>query len=60
MLGGYGKFAGGEVKKTFTDLPPHNQLRIEANYSFIDSWSGETGFMRLNIGNDNSMVYVWT
>jgi len=24
MLGGYGKFAGGEVKKTFTDLPPHN------------------------------------
>ena len=28
MLGGYCKFAKGEVKKTFTDLPPHRILLI--------------------------------
>lgn len=60
MLGGYGKFAKGEIAKKIAALPPHNQVRVKANFHFIDAWVGETAFMRLNIGKDGSMVYVWT
>jgi len=49
MLGGYGKFAGGEVHKTFHKLTaPHKELRLKANFHFIDSWEGETGYAKLN------------
>jgi len=60
MLGGFGKFAKGEVTKKYTQLPPHKELRIKANYHFIDAWVGETGFMRLSIGQGDSLQYVWT
>lgn len=60
MLGGFCKFSGGEVNKTFTGLPPHKQLRIVATYHFIDRWIGESGYMKLNIGRDGSPVVVWT
>ena len=60
MLGGYGLLSGGEIKKEFTDLPTHSTLRVVASYHFIDAWSGETGFMRVNNGKDGSMEYVWT
>merc|ERR1711998_618163 len=44
------KFLGGpctkagdsKVTKTFTNLPPHTQLRVAAKYLFIDSWDGES------------------
>merc|ERR1711907_382484 len=48
LLGGFGKFAGGEVHKTFRDLPPHDQVRVKASYHFIDSWTGETAFAKLD------------
>ena len=38
MLGGFGILAGGEISKTFENLPKHNKLRITANYHFIDAW----------------------
>ncbi|CAK88135.1 unnamed protein product (macronuclear) [Paramecium tetraurelia] len=60
MLGGYGKFAGGEVQKTFVELPQHSKVRIVANYHFIDGWGGETGFLRASIGRMDGMEYVWT
>lgn len=62
MLGGYGKFSGGiEIKKTFTEIPlPHSFIRVVATYHFIDAWSGETGFMRINSGKKGAMEYVWT
>lgn len=60
MLGGYGILAGGEILKEFTDIPKHNHIRIIASYHFIDAWSGETGFMRVNAGKDNNLEYVWT
>lgn len=60
MLGGYGKFAEGETSKEFTDLPPHSHVKVEAVFHFIDRWSGETGFMRADVGRDGSLVYVWT
>jgi hypothetical protein len=60
MLGGYAKFAGGEVTKSYSDLPPHNRVRIVASYHFIDAWNGESGFLRADIGRDNMMEYLWT
>jgi hypothetical protein len=60
MLGGYCVFGGGEVTKTFKDLPTHTSIRIQANYHFIDAWNAETGFMRINNGKDGMMQYIWT
>jgi len=48
MLGGYPKFAAGEVHKTYTGLPPHTSVRIKANYHFIDEWSGETAYAKID------------
>jgi len=61
MLGGYCKFSQGEVNKVFTGLPPHKQLRIVGTYHFIDRWIGETGYMKLDIGQDDMPpVVVWS
>jgi hypothetical protein len=54
ILGGYGKFAGGEVSKLFRQLPDHNQIRLKASFHFIDAWTGETAFAKL----DHQLV--WT
>lgn len=54
LLGGYGLTAGGEVKKTFRQLPDHTEIRVKANFHFIDAWTGETAFAKL----DNQVV--WT
>ncbi len=73
ILGGCGRFAGGEVSKVYSDLPEHTsvsqihidithinsqflflQVRLRANFHFIDKWGGETAFAKLQ---DN---YVWT
>jgi hypothetical protein len=60
MLGGFCKFSRGEVNKTFTNLPPHKQLRLVATYHFIDRWIGETGYMKLNVGMSDCPVTVWS
>ncbi len=60
MLGGYGKFAGGETRKTYDAIPAHDHLKIVATYHFIDAWSGESAFMRADIGRGGEMNYVWT
>jgi len=60
MLGGYCKFSSGEVNKTFSALPPHSMLRVVANFHFIDRWIGESGYMKMNIGQDNSQVVMWS
>jgi hypothetical protein len=55
ILGGHCVQSGkGELTKTFTDLPPHSQIRINAKYMFIDSWDGETGYLKA----DNNMVWA--
>ncbi|KAL8270935.1 hypothetical protein Esti_005147 [Eimeria stiedai] len=38
MLGGYGKFAKGEISKNYNRLPPHKELRVKAVFHFIDAW----------------------
>lgn len=60
MLGGFCKFGQGEVTKTFSGLPPHKQLRIVANYHFIDRWIGESGYLKLNIGQGGGAVPIWS
>lgn len=50
------KFLGGpctkagdtEVSKIYNKLPPHTQVRITAKYLFIDSWDGESAYMKVN------------
>lgn len=47
FLGGPCVIADGEVRKTFTDLPPHTQIKVTAQYHFIDNWQGETGYAKI-------------
>jgi len=57
ILGGHCvETAKGEVSKTFTGLPPHSQIRLNAKYMFIDSWDGESGYAKI----DNSLVWTET
>ncbi len=42
------------MTKKLEKLPPHSQIRVKANYHFIDAWVGETGFLRLNVGKDGN------
>jgi len=48
LLGGYGKFAGGEVYKTYINLPPHKEVRLVASYHFIDAWGGESAYAKID------------
>ena len=59
MLGGFGKFSGGEVRKTFNIIPDHRKIRISANFHFIYAWVGESGFMRGNVGPNMKMEFLW-
>eukprot|EP00824_Muranothrix_gubernata_P020275 TRINITY_DN40561_c0_g1_i1.p1 TRINITY_DN40561_c0_g1~~TRINITY_DN40561_c0_g1_i1.p1 ORF type:complete len:211 (-),score=33.89 TRINITY_DN40561_c0_g1_i1:314-916(-) len=48
ILGGPCKFAGREVEKAYEGLPPHNMIRIRAQFWFLDDWNHETGFMKVD------------
>merc|ERR1712048_668384 len=48
ILGGYAKFSGGEVARNYRQLPDHTEIRIKANFHFIDSWTGEWGYAKLD------------
>merc|ERR1711871_1148583 len=54
FLGGHCNMAGGHLKKSFGDLPEHTHLRVQARYHMLDSWEGETAFLKM----DNQ--YAWT
>ena len=42
MLGGFNVFGtGAYVERTFTNLPSHTKIRIQATFYKIDSWDGE-------------------
>lgn len=60
MLGGYCKFSVGEAHKVFKDLPPHSQIRIVATFHFIDRWIGESGYMKVDVGEAGKSIAVWT
>ena len=52
MLGGYEKFGGGEISKNFKYLPLHTAIRIKAIFHYIDFWSGETAYLKINNGRE--------
>lgn len=60
MMGGYCKFSSGETTKLYSNLPKHSQIRIQANYHFIDAWNGETAYMKVGSDLNNDMNYYWT
>ncbi len=52
MLGGFEKFGGGEISKLFKVLPNHTKIKIKAIFHFIDFWSGETAYLKVNVGRN--------
>ena len=64
MLGGYEMFAKGQVSKRYTKLRSHAEIRVTANFHFIDDWEGETAFMMTGSFSKNmncsSTQYAWT
>jgi len=54
ILGGHCNLANGEVTKTFTNLPPHDQLRLGASFLFLDGWTGENAYAKI----DDSFIWL--
>jgi len=54
FLGGHCNFGGEEVFKIYKNLPPHNMIKITANFHFFDKWEGEEAYMSLD------SIPVWT
>jgi hypothetical protein len=48
FLGGHCNLSYTEVSKTFKNLPKHETLRVNAAYHMLDSWDGETAYMKIN------------
>ncbi|CAG9328224.1 unnamed protein product [Blepharisma stoltei] len=55
FLGGHCAFSHEEVSKKFK-LPPHNMVKISANYHMLDKWEGETAYMKA----DGKIVWTMT
>lgn len=55
-----GPFGTELITRSYTDLPPHSEIRIRANFHFVDGWLGETGFMKASVGTDGRLVYIWS
>jgi len=60
MLGGYSIISGQENSKQFKELPAHQKIRITATFHFIDAWIGETAYMKVDVGRNRTLEYVWT
>lgn len=60
LLGGYGKFAGGETSKVFKGFPAHTMVRVLANFHFIDAWQGELAYLLADIGRNAKNEFLWS
>ena len=61
LLGGYCRTSTQTLSKSFSNLPQHTRVRIQANFHFIDSWTGDTAYMKVTETEDmHSMAYAWT
>lgn len=40
-------------------MSSHEFIKVKANFHFIDAWSGESGFMKVD-GKTSELQYVWT
>ena len=43
-----GPYASAEVTKTFTLPSDHTRFKLSANFHFIDEWSDETAYLKIN------------
>ena len=62
ILGGHCQTSTKELIKEFNNLPPHTQVKIEANYHFLGSWDSHSGYLKvdnLNFKKDDPK-YIWT
>jgi len=61
MLGGYCTTSNENLVKVFNNLPSHRRIRVQANFHFIDSWGGDTAFLKVTSGEDmGDLQYAWT
>jgi len=61
LLGGYCRTSTQTLSKSFSGLPQHTRARIQANFHFIDSWGGDTAYMKVTETDDmHTMSYAWT
>ncbi|ANQ08796.1 Uncharacterized protein PCOAH_00030340 [Plasmodium coatneyi] len=60
LLGGYGKLSKGRIRKTFVNIPSHTQIRIKANFHFIDEWNFHTAYLKVGRDDQEDLFYVWT
>lgn len=60
LLGGYQLTSTTPLSKTFSNIVDHTELRIVATIHYIDAWSGETAYLKANVGNSGSFEYLWT
>jgi len=59
ILGGHCKTASQELSKTFDKLPEHKQVKVQANYYFIDNWDDDTGWMKIDGAWAWTEEYTW-
>lgn len=60
LLGGYGKLSKGFISKQFDTLPTHSEIRVKANFHFIDKWDNQTAYMKIGRSNKEESYIVWT
>lgn len=67
MLGGPGLSSTKTLTRSFTNLPPHTEVRIKFFYHYIDSWTGQVGYMKTSrsvLNKSNTLVKLsnvrWT
>jgi hypothetical protein len=59
FLGGYCNFGATAVSKTWSGLPKHSQIRVTFNYHFIDEWTGQAGYAKIDGKYVWQMAYTW-
>lgn len=61
LLGGYGKLSKGTIRKVFENIPNHTEIRVKANFHFIDKWNNEMAYMKLGKDEkEKDFDFVWT
>lgn len=61
LLGGYCRTSTQTLTKSYSGLPQHTRVRVQANFHFIDSWAGDTAYMKVTETQDMSALsYAWT
>eukprot|EP00933_Yihiella_yeosuensis_P026795 TRINITY_DN20821_c0_g1_i1.p1 TRINITY_DN20821_c0_g1~~TRINITY_DN20821_c0_g1_i1.p1 ORF type:complete len:260 (-),score=28.14 TRINITY_DN20821_c0_g1_i1:524-1303(-) len=59
FLGGHCKFAGTNTTKRFSNLSPHNKVKVRARVHFFDDWEGESVLLQVNGKTAWSQSHKW-